>query len=89
LSTPAPRSWIQRIRASDSEVSVREEILASDGSRMTVGLQARFDGQQYSVTGSAIADALAYTRVDRHTIVGTGTKGGVVVLKDADGIGPR
>jgi len=49
---------------------------------MTVGLQARLDGQQYPVTGSAIADAIAYTRVDRHTIVGTGTKGGVVVLRE-------
>jgi hypothetical protein len=82
VTTPPPRSWIQRIRASDADVEVREEILTSDGARVTVGIQARFDGHDYPVSGSPLADAITYTRPDRYTIIGVAKKNGSVSLKE-------
>ena len=48
-----------QIRASDSDVSHREEITTSDGSEMTVILRATFDGEDYEVNGSPLMDAIA------------------------------
>jgi hypothetical protein len=82
MSTRPPRSWIQRIRASDVDVEVAEEILTLDGARMTVHIQARFDGHEYPVSGSPLADAITYTRPDRYTITGIGKKNGSVSLTE-------
>jgi hypothetical protein len=82
VSTAAPRTWIQRISASKSDVVVSEEIVRSDGSQIAVIVRARFDGRPYPVTGSPIVDSIAYTRVGPDTIIGTGTKDGTVVLKE-------
>lgn len=90
LSTPSPQSWIQELKVSDAEVSVRERIVATDGSRLSVSVHARCDGAQYPVIGSPVADAISYTRADPHTLVGTGTKDesvslGETVLVSPDG----
>ena len=53
------------------EISVREETLDNHGQAQTVTLHARFDGRDYPVTGSPVADAVAYERVDARTIKGT------------------
>jgi hypothetical protein len=79
-STPSPRSWVQEILANSEEVHVREDIVKSDGSETVVSLQAKFDGKPYPVEGSAAADTIAYERVDRNTIYGTGKKNGLVSL---------
>jgi hypothetical protein len=82
LSTPQPRSWIQRIRATADEVSVREEIVGSDGVGITVTVQARFDGKAYPVNGSLIADTIVYSRPDTHNISSIGKKDGVLSLQE-------
>ena len=41
-------------------------------------VQARFDGQDYEVAGSPIADKIAYTRINSHCISGIGRKSGSV-----------
>jgi hypothetical protein len=82
LSAFAPKSWTQRITATMEDISVREESVADDGFRTTHSLQARFDGQEYPVHGSPVADTISYTRLDPHNIVGTGRKDGLVSLEE-------
>ena len=77
-----PQSWVLQIRASDSDVSHREEITTSDGSEMTVVLHATFDGEDYEVNGSPLMDTIACTRPSPHTIACTGKKTGAVTLTD-------
>ena len=82
LSTPPPRSWAQQIDATSEEVRVREEIIRADGSQTAVTVQARFDGEEYPVSGSPAADTIAYIRASRNRIAGTGKKGGSVSLQE-------
>lgn len=82
LSTPMPRSWDLQITATASEVSHREEIVASDGSEITVVLHAPFDGEDHAVIGSPLMDAVACTRLTRHVIASTGKMAGAVTLTD-------
>ena len=82
LSTPMPQSWVLQIRASESDVSHREELITSDGAEMTVVLHATFDGEDYAVSGSPLMDTIALTRPTPHVIAGTGKKAGAVTLTD-------
>src|SRR5688572_11748625 len=82
LSTPMPQSWVLQIRASESDVSHREEIITSEGSEMTVVLHATFDGEDYAVSGSPLMDTVACTRPAPHVIAGTGKKAGAVTVTD-------
>jgi hypothetical protein len=68
--------------ASKSDVSHREEIIASDGSDMIVVLHATFNGEDHAVSGSPLMDTIACTRLAPHVIAGTGTKAGAVTLTD-------
>ena len=77
-----PQSWILQIMASESDVSHREEIIASDGSEMTVVLHAIFDGEDHAVSGSPLMDTIACTRLAPYVIAGTGKKAGAVTLTD-------
>ena len=77
-----PQSWVLQIRASGSDVSHREEIIASDGSEMTVVLHATFDGEDHAVSGSPLMDTIVCTRPAPHVITSTGKKAGAVTLTD-------
>ena len=82
LSTPTPRSWVLQITASEADISPREEIVAADGSEMTVMLRATFDGDHHAVSGTPLIDTIACTRPARHVIASTGKKAGAVTLTD-------
>lgn len=82
LSTPPPQNWIQVIHATTDEVQVREEILSAEGHRTTVTIQAKFDAKQYPVSHSPVADAIAYSRADSHTILGTASRNNSVSIKE-------
>ena len=88
LSTPMPRSWVLHISASESDISHREEIVATDGSEMTVLLHATFDGADCAVSGSPLMDTVACTRPTSHVIASTGKKAGVVTLTDTLRVSP-
>ena len=77
-----PQSWVLQIRASESDVSHREEIITSDGSEMTVVLHATFDGEDHTVSGSPLMDTIACTPPAPHVIAGSGKKAGAVILTD-------
>jgi hypothetical protein len=88
-SSPPPHSWTQRIEATAHEVTVREEIVSSEGAAPTVvEIQARFDGLEYPVTGSTAADTITYSRIDTHRISGTGIKNGRTTLRESLAVSP-
>lgn len=89
LSTQSPRSWIQEILVNSDEIRVREIIVKADGSETVVSLRAKFDGKDHRVEGSSAADTIAYTRVDRNTINGTGKKDGMVSLTETVAVAPE
>src|SRR5438105_15705509 len=88
LTTPLPESWVQRIIATGDEVRVQETIVRMDGSRTVVKVLAKFDGREYPVTGSPIADTIAYERVSSNIISGTGKRNGVIALTETVIVSP-
>jgi hypothetical protein len=82
MCTPTPQSWIQEISATPEGVSVREEIIRPNGSEIVRRVQARFDGADYPVEGGRAVDTIAYTRTDRHAILGVGKKDGKVSVTE-------
>jgi hypothetical protein len=50
-----------------------------DGTSVTVGWSAHYDGKDYKVTGMPDLDTIAYKRVDANTLGFTGKKNGKVV----------
>jgi hypothetical protein len=54
-----------------------------DGRALTVTVEASFDGRDYDVSGSPLADVIAYSRRDRHRIDAVAKKDGRVVLTES------
>jgi hypothetical protein len=79
---PIPRSWVQVIGVSGDRLSVREEVLRSDGTGLNHAIEASVDGRDFPVTGSPLIDSMAYTRPAPFTLHGKGKKAGVVVLTE-------
>lgn len=88
-SSPPPHTWTQRIEATAHEVTVREEIVTTEGAAPTVvEIQARFDGLEYPVTGSTAADTITYSRINTHRISATGLKNGRTTLRESLAVSP-
>jgi len=68
---------------------VRETIVRLDGSRTAVEVLARFDGREYLVTGSPVADTIAYERVSSNIISGTGKRNGGIALRETVIVSPE
>jgi len=83
LAGPLPRRWTETLDVGDETISVREEIAGADGRTLTVTVDASFDGRDYSVSGSPLADVIAYTRPGRRRIDGVAKKDGRVVLTES------
>jgi hypothetical protein len=82
-----PRCRIQRITVSGDAIDVQEDIENHDGTTTQVRVEAKFDGMDYPVIGSILADSMAYTRYG-NVISGTAKKSGAVSLQEtvqADG----
>ena len=84
IAPPVPRSHVSIIQADANGVRVREEIVSDKGEQITVTFEAKFDGKDYAVTGSVLADTVAMTRVDSHTIKAVVKKDGKVVLRETE-----
>jgi hypothetical protein len=78
LPPPIPRSQAVRIKAGSRSIRIREEVVDESGKRLTVTVNARFDGKDYPVTGSPFADAVDYQRVYSHTLKGAVKKAGKI-----------
>ena len=88
LLPPIPRSLVTHIECTTTGLTVREEIVDSDGKAMTVTAKAGFDGKDYPVTGTQFADTVSYQRVDARTIKGTSKKGGKVLVHETAVVSP-
>ncbi|HEV2115763.1 MAG TPA: hypothetical protein VGR48_07050 [Terriglobales bacterium] len=82
LGNRVPQSWTQRLEVTGDAVSVQEEMVFAGGAVMKTAAAAKFDGRDYPVQGSPLADTMAYTRVNEFQISGTGKKGGVITLTE-------
>jgi hypothetical protein len=88
LDTPLPQTWVQQIVVTRDEIVVHENIVRSNGAKSAVRVWARFDGSDYPISGLPMADSIAYTRVNSHSISGTGKKDGVVSLTETVTVAP-
>jgi hypothetical protein len=80
MCLPAPHSWVQEIYVGQEEVTVREQIIRTNGTELSTRLTARLDGTDYPVEGSPAIDTIAYVQTDPHTISAIGKKDGVISL---------
>jgi hypothetical protein len=78
---PVPQAV--RINASGKAIRVREEVTGQNGARTSVAtINADFNGKDYPVIGSPLADTAACERLDDHTITITIKKQGDLVVAE-------
>jgi len=76
---PAPQSLTVKVEPSGQGEKVTTEAVSADGTRTTVQYAANFDGKDYPLAGSQIADTVSLKRIDARTTERTDKKGGTVV----------
>ena len=86
---PAYKSRNVKVEAAGEGIKVAVEGVMADGKADAYSYTVNYDGKDYPITGSALADTIAYKKIDENTIEGTSKKGGqavvsttVVVAKD-------
>ncbi len=75
---PAPKSLTVKVEAAGKGEKVTAEFVDADGTRRTTGYTANFDGKDYPLTGSQIADTVSLKRIDARTTERTDKKAGKV-----------
>jgi hypothetical protein len=76
---PMNKSATVTIKAIDNGHSVSLEGVSADGKPAKTGFTAKFDGKDYSVTGSTFTDTITVRRVSSNVLESTGKKAGKVV----------
>ena len=79
LPPPIPANQLVHLTVEGDKISVREEITYASGHTAVVTVEARLDGKDYPVSGSPLADTMAYRRTGKHSIHGIAKQGGSVV----------
>ena len=75
---PAPQALTVNVEPSGQGEKVTTEFVNADGTRTTTEYTANFDGKDYPLTGSQIADTVSLKRSNARTTVRTDKKGGKV-----------
>ena len=75
---PAPQSLTVKVEPSAQGEKVTAEFVNADGTRTTNQYTAKFDGKDYPLTGSQIADTVSLKRIDARTTERTDKKSGTV-----------
>ena len=75
---PPPQSQMLKIEPSGQGEKVTSEVVAADGASTTTVYTANFDGKDYPLTGSPMADMVSLKRIDARTTERTDKKGGTV-----------
>ena len=76
---PAPKSQTLTIEPSGQSEKVTSELTGADGARLVVQYTAAYDGKDYPLTGSNVADTVSLKPIDARTSERTDKKGGKVV----------
>jgi len=79
---PPLKSQIRTIERAEDGQRLGNVTVTADGTRAIVGYTAKFDGNDYPVTGSPYGDTVALKRLNSHTVEATVKKDGKVVLTD-------
>jgi hypothetical protein len=75
---PPNQSLTVKVEASGQGEKVATEGVNADGTRTATQYTANFDGKDYPLTGSQVADTVSLKRVDARTTERTDKKGGAV-----------
>src|SRR5436309_14518849 len=75
---PAPQGLTLNVELSGQGEKVTAEFVNADGTRTTSQYTAKFDGKDYPLTGSQVADTVSLKRIDARTTDRTDKKGGKV-----------
>jgi hypothetical protein len=78
-ASAAYKSRTVKIEAAGEGIKVAVEGEGADGKAQSYSYTANYDGKDYPITGSPVADAVSYKKVDDNTLEGTNKKGGQVV----------
>lgn len=76
---PAPKRQTLVVEAAGQGEKVTSEITAADGTTTVTTYTAAFDGSDYPLIGSLVADMVSLRRIDERTTERTDKKGGRVV----------
>ena len=77
---PAPKRQTVRIEPSGQGEHVRSEALNANGTRVVMDYTAAYDGTDYPLKGSPVANAVSLKRIDAYTTERFDKKDGHVVL---------
>jgi hypothetical protein len=88
LNVPAPQSQVVRISVQGKDVRMEQRIVNERGERLSIAVDARFDGRDYPVTGTPFADTVAYRLTGTRTIEGVAKKAGRVVVTETAVLAP-
>jgi hypothetical protein len=75
---PPPQSLLVKVEPSGQGEKVSTEGVNADGTRTATQYTANFDGKDYPLTGSPVADTVSLKRIDRRTTDRTDKKAGSV-----------
>jgi hypothetical protein len=76
---PPPKALTVKVEPSGQGEKVATEGVDAEGARTATGYTGNFDGKDYPLTGSLIADTVSLKRMDARTTERTDKKGGKVV----------
>jgi hypothetical protein len=76
---PPPQGLTVKVEPAGQGEKVTAEFVNADGSRTTTMYTANFDGKDFPLTGSQLANTVALKRVDARTTVRTDKKDGKVI----------
>ena len=77
---PAAKSITLTVDADENGIKSSSEGTDGDGNPIHVEYDAKFDGQDYPITGAPNADTISVKRIDANTIQSTAKKGGDVTM---------
>jgi hypothetical protein len=77
---PAPKSLTVKFEPVGQGVKLTTEGVAADGSRTATEYTANYDGKDYPLKGSPLADTVSLKKVDDLTTLRTDKKGGKTVV---------
>ena len=77
---PAPKSLTVKIVPLDKGIKFTSEGIAADGKPIATEYTTNFDGKDYPLKGSPVADAVSVRRVDSQTAERTDKKAGKAML---------
>jgi hypothetical protein len=77
---PAPKGSVMKVEAWQDGMKMSADTIDADGNKMHQEIACKFDGKDYPLTGSAIADSISTTRISARKSESVWKKQGKVVV---------